>query len=159
MEQFGKELSFLDGARAPTDCKPLLLVSQFNLFVDEHRILRARSRIKNANVEPGCIEPILLLSRHYYSDLVIQEYHNKVFHNGVCDTLNAIRQRYWVLPGRESVKKLVQRCVICKKLKGIFFKPVSGHDLPTSRVDDGPPFINTGVDFAAPLHFRSKQCK
>ena len=150
-EQFGKELLFLDGARTPSSRKPPLLVSQFNLFVDEHGILRARSRIKNANVESGCIEPILLPSRHYYSDLVIQEYHTKVFHNGVRDTLNAIRQRYWVLRGRESVKKLVRRCVICRKLEGIFFKPASGHDLPHSRVDDGPPFINTGIDFAGPL--------
>ena len=107
-------------------------------------------RIKNANVESGCKEPIVLPSRHYYSDLVIQEYHTKVFHNGVRDTLNAIRQRYWVLRGRESVKKFVRRCVICRKLEGIFFKPASGHDLPNSRVDDGPPFINTGVDFAGP---------
>ena len=150
-EHFGKELAFLADTRTQSDRKPPLLVSQFNLLVDEHGILRARSRIKNANVESGCKEPILLPSRHYYSDLVIQEFHMKVFHNGVRDTLNAIRQRYWVLRGRESVKKLVRRCVICRKLEGIFFKPVSGHDLPDSRVDDGPPFINTGVDFAGPL--------
>ena len=127
-------------------------MSQFNLFVDEKGILQAKSRIKkNATVESGCKEPILLPSRHYYSELLIQEYHLKIFHNGVCDTLNAIRQKYLVLRGREAVKKLVRRCVICRKLEGIFFKPVSGHDLPESRVDDGPPFINTGVDFAGPL--------
>ena len=150
-EHFEMELSFLAGATSSSDRKPPLLVSQFNLFVDEKGILRAKSRIKNANVESGCKEPILLPSRHYYSELVIQDYHLKVFHNGVRDTLNAIRQRYWVLRGRESVKKLVRRCVICRKSEGIFFKPVSGHDLPESRVDDGPPFINTGIDFAGPL--------
>ena len=150
-EQFGKELSFLTGTSAPNNSKPPLLVSQFNLFTDEQGILHARSRIKNANVESGCKEPILLPSRHYYSDLIIQEYNTKVFHNGVCDTLNTIRQRYWVLHGRESVKKFIRRCVICRKLEGVFFKPASGHDLPNSCVDDGPPFINTGVDFAGPL--------
>ena len=91
--------------------RPPLLVSQFNLFIDEQGILRAMARIKNADINSECKEPILLPSRHYYSDLIIQDYHVKVFHNGIRETLNAIRQKYWTLRLRESVKKFVRRCV------------------------------------------------
>ena len=150
-EQFEKELSFLSHATSSDSQRPPLLVSQFNLFIDKQGVLRTKSRIKKADIDSEGKEPILLPSRHYYSDLVIQEYHGKVFHNGIRDTLNAIRQKYWILRGRESVKKFVRRCVICRKLEGVFFNPVSDHDLPSSRVDDGPPFINTGIDFAGPL--------
>ena len=150
-EQFEKELSFLSHATSSASQRPPLLVSQFNLFIDKHGFLRTKSRIKNADIDSEGKEPILLPSRQYYSDLVIQDYHGKVFHNGIRDTLNAIRQKYWILRGRESVKKFVRRCVICRKLEGVFFNPVSGHDLPSSRVYDGPPFINTGIDFDGPL--------
>ena len=69
-------------------------------------------------------EPILLPSKGWFSELVIREYHNKVYHNGVRETLNVTRERYWVLRGREIVKKLVRRCVVCKKLEGLLYKPI-----------------------------------
>ena len=77
--------------------------------------------------------------------------HEKVFHDGIGETLHILRQKYWVLRGREKVKRVIRRCTVCKKLEGLPYKTVFCPELPKCRVDEGPPFSNVGIDFAGPL--------
>ena len=152
-ESFTNEILFLAGTRSGTKgFKPTALVKQFNLFLDENGIIRARSRVCQANISESTKFPVLLPSRHVYSEMIIKESHNFVFHNGVKETLNVARQRYWILRGREAVKQIVSQCVVCKKFEGLPFKQGPFPDLPQLRVDDSPPFTYTGLDFAGPLY-------
>ena len=152
-ESFTNEILFLTGTQSNTKgFKPTALVKQFNLFLDENGILRARSRVCQANISESTKFPVLLSSRHVYSEMIIKECHNFIFHNGVKETLNVVRQRYWILRGREAVKRIVRQCVVCKKFEGLPFKQGPFPDLPQLRVDDSPPFSNTGLDFAGPLY-------
>ena len=121
------------------------------MFIDEENVLRCRTRIKNAQVRDSTKKPILLPSRNLYSELLIKDSHEKVFHNGVRETLNLLRQRYWVLRGRESVRRITKGCTLCKKLEGLPYNSVFSKDLPSFRVDDSPPFCHVGIDFAGPL--------
>jgi len=76
-------------------------------------------------------------------------------HNGIKETLNQLRQTYWIIRGREAVKQVIRKCVLCLKFEG---KPYSSEvqpDLPGERVSDGPPFMHTGIDFAGPLYVQS----
>ena len=143
--------------------RPPTLVAQFNLFVDKDGILRARSRLKHASLTLDATQPILLPKNHWYSRLVVQDYHERVFHSGVRETLNALRNKYWIFRGREVVKSCIKPCIICKKLEGLPFSTVQRLDLPAYRVEEGPPFLNVGLDFAGPLYVsHSKdniQCK
>ena len=88
----------------------------------------------------------------HYTSLSILEHHKLVHHNGIRKTLNSIRQVYWIIRGREAVKQVIQKCVLCLKFEGRAY-PTSGlPDLPEERVSDGPPFLHTGIDFAGPLY-------
>ena len=87
-EEFSEEYDFLCCKMVT---KPPLKVKQFNLFLDNNNVIRARSRITNASVSDSTKTPILLHPRNWYSKLVIKGYHDIVLHSGVCDTLNAIR--------------------------------------------------------------------
>ena len=82
----------------------------------------------------------------------MKEYHEKVFHNGVRETLNALRGKYWILRGREVVKRFIKSRILCRRLEGLPLNTVQCSDLPPYRVDEGPPFSNVGLDFAGPLH-------
>ncbi|XP_065062963.1 uncharacterized protein LOC135689604 [Rhopilema esculentum] len=152
-EFFCKEIDYL---QSKGDKKPPLYVSQFQLFVDEKGILRCQSRIKNASVIESSIRPILLPKSHQVSKLLVLYCHEKVMHDGIRETLNLLRQKYWIPRARELVKSIVRKCITCRKLEGLPYSTVFCPDLPRMRVDDQPPFANTGLDFAGPLTVASK---
>ena len=131
-----------------------LYVNQFNLFLDKDKILRCRARVGNSRIIESGKTPILIPSKHYYSELLITEYHQTALHGGIRDTLNLMRQHYWVLRGREQVKGAIRKCIICKKLEGIPFTTKYSPDLPQFRVDEGSPFTHVGIDFAGPLYVK-----
>ena len=150
-ESFYKEIDYLTRRKGA----PPIYVSQFNLFLDEKN-LRCRARIGNASLSESCKMPLLLPSRSLYSELVMDDCHRKVLHNVTRETLNLARQKYWVLRGREMARKIVRHCVLCKRIEGLFYKSTYCPDLPSIRVDDGPPFSNVGIDFAGPLFVKGQ---
>ena len=151
--EFKDELQFLL-SKAKNSSKVPIKVNQFNLFIDEHGILRCRSRLSNADIPDAGKYPILLPARNLFSRLAVLEAHGRVFHNGIRETLNCLRQKYWVLRGREIVKAHIRNCVICKKLEGLPFKFNLTPSLPLERVENCVPFSFTGVDFAGPLEVK-----
>ena len=81
--------------------------------------------------------------------------HERVFHNGVKDTLTEVRSRFWILKGRALVKKVVHQCVICRKFEGRPYLGPPPPPLPEFRVKEDPPFTYTRVDFAGPLYIKA----
>ena len=93
-------------------------VKQFNLYLDEDKIIRCKGRINNADTAEESKNPVLLPSRHRCTELLIRERHDHVHHNGVRETLNAIRETDWVLKGREAVRRVIRKCTICRRYDG-----------------------------------------
>ena len=79
-----------------------------------------------------------------------------MLHSGVNTTLTAMRERFWIIRGRQTVKKIVRRCVRCRRVEGKHLSLLQQPDLPKERVSDDPPFTHTGVDFAGPLYTSGK---
>ena len=129
---------------------------QFGLFLDDHHILRCKGRINNAIIPESTKKPVLLPSKHYFSDLVVQDVHKKVMHLGIRQTLITLRERFWVLRGREAVMRNLKKCITCRKHEGIAYNPPNTPDLPKERVSIEPPFTYTGLDFAGPLYVRDE---
>ncbi|KRY03752.1 hypothetical protein T12_16115, partial [Trichinella patagoniensis] len=75
--------------------------------------------------------PILLPSTHPVVMLLIKRVHERSLHAGTEQTLTDLRQRFWVLKGRSSVKRIVRQCRIY-------------------RVTVAAPFERIGIDFAGP---------
>lgn len=95
-----------------------LLNSQLNLFLDPEGVIRCQGCINHADVLNSSKTPILLPSDSHYTKLLIQQKHSEVHHNGIRDTLTAIRETHWIINGRAAVKKTLRRCVICKRYEG-----------------------------------------
>lgn len=128
---FTNELEFLksDNQRLPPN-----RVRQFGLFLDENRLMRCKGRIEHANLESDSKHPILLSSKHPFVDLIIRDTHTRVKHSGIRDTLTTIRERFWVLRGRQAAKRILKRCVICRRAEGVPFATPPSPDLPPERV-------------------------
>ena len=131
------------------------VLKQLNVRYDQEGILRCYGRITNAVLPNESKNPILLPTKHYFTELLIQENHFLVHHDGIRETLNAIRESYWIVCGREAVKQKLRKCVVCKKYEGRPYSIPLTSVLPTDRVADVPPFTNTGVDFAGPLYTKN----
>ena len=131
-----------------------IYVQQFGLFIDDNGVLRCQGRINNSALGINQRNPILLPSKHPFIDLLVKEHHTRVRHSGVNDKLVALRDKYWILRGRQTVKRIVKACVICRRMEG---RPYSAHpptDLPVCRVSDDLPFSHVGLDFASPFYVR-----
>ena len=128
---------------------------QFNLFKDDEGLWRCGGRLANSNIPYATKFPILLPKSHPLSGLVVQRAHEKVLHNGVKDTLVEVRAKFWIPSGRSLAKKIVHRCVTCRRMEGQPYKPPRSLPLPKCRVTEAPAFTYTGVDFAGPLQIRA----
>lgn len=76
-------------------------------------------------------------------------------HSGVRDTLIQVREHYWILRGRQLVKRIVSGCYICKKLKVKAAQQITA-PLPRDRETESSPFEVTGADFAGPFYVKTK---
>ena len=119
-------------------------------------IICCKGRLGNANVSSYANDPILLTPKHWFSTLIIRDYHHKVHHNGIRDTLSSIRGKCWIIKGREAVKGVIRKCVIYLKIEGRPYPTPTTPDLSEEKVSDGSPFVNTGVDFAGPLYVQNE---
>ena len=97
------------------------LIKQLNLYSNDNKLIRCQGRLENADVPTEANNPILLPSRHPFTALIVQEEHKRVHHNRIRETLNCIRERFWILRGRETVKRLLRQCITCKKSEGKSF--------------------------------------
>lgn len=153
---FSTEIQHLQsgGNRSP-------LVRQLRLFLDSNDLLRCGGRIHNAPLTDLAKFPYLLPSHHPLTILIIQNAHSVQLHSGVNSTLTALRQTYSIPAGRQRIKSVIRKCVVCRKTTG---KPYTIPDPPplvTSRVSPTEPFAVTGVDFTGALYVRASdgECK
>ncbi|XP_078364115.1 uncharacterized protein LOC144648427 [Oculina patagonica] len=149
---FAKELEFLQSKRGTF---PPVYVTQFNLFLNDQQIIRCKGRVSNAPLSEESKNPILLPSKHPLTNLIIQDVHSKIKHSGIRDTLTTIRERFWVPRGREAVKRILRKCVTCRRVEGAPYRPPPTPDLPMERVSLDPPFAHTGLDFIGPLYIHN----
>ena len=129
------------------------LKHSLKLFIDNDRILRCNLRINKLSDNYDLTHPILLRNDSLFTELIIKSFHQRLNHIGKETVLNNIRNEYWIIQGRKTVKSILQKCIICKYLQGKFVLPPDLPDLPSFRVHCDHPFENVGIDYAGPLYY------
>ena len=119
-------------------------------------VFRCKGRISNAPISFDARFPIFLPHDHSFTLLVVRHYHSVVLHNGVKETLNELRNLYWVPKARVLIKKLIHRCYICRRYDSKPYRYPVAPPLPSSRLADDYPFKFTGIDYAGPLYVKNQ---
>ncbi|KRY43594.1 hypothetical protein T03_14707 [Trichinella britovi] len=123
--------------------------------MDMEGLLRVGGRLTNAAL-PWCHKhPLLLPPDGTIVALIVRRAHESELHAGVNQTLAALRRRYWVIRGRQAVKRCIRSCITCRRQDGRPFCPLMS-ELPVARVEPTFPFGHVGLDFAGPLHVRDE---
>jgi hypothetical protein len=95
--------------------------------------------------------PLIIPKNSPISKLISRHYHQKVGHSGLEHVLSLIRERFWIIGARNSLKEILRRCVDCRRRQAAVGEQKMA-DLPEHRVTpDKPPFTFVGVDCFGPF--------
>ena len=101
---------------------------------------------------------IILPKQHHVSDLIIRYFHKRSAHFGQEYVLARIRERFWIMQARPSVRRIIRSCFDCKRRCGKPGKQKMA-DLPEDRVTaDKPPFSFVGIDCFGPFLVKRGRC-
>ena len=127
-------------------------------FLDEEGILRVGGRLKDMSrlqFDQRC--PQLLPKRHPISETVARHYHEKILEHvgGPMHTLSELNEKFWIVAGRQMIKEIINKCIICRKQKTIPILQQEG-GMPSMRVPEAGTrsFQKTIVDAAGPYIVR-----
>ena len=132
------------------------LAKQLSLYVDDDDLLRSKGRIHNAPLSDMAKHPIILPTKDELTKLIVMDAHRKSLHSGLSSTITLLRQNFWIPKMRQTVKNVLRKCVICRKLTGKPYAAAQTPPLPKDRLREEPPFTVTGVDFTGALKVRKK---
>jgi len=83
--------------------------------MDSDGILRVGGRLQLSSLPYDAKHPVILPKKHHISKLVVAHVHNQGHHNlGVNFTLAELRQKFWIVNGREEIKRWERECNFCK---------------------------------------------
>ena len=127
-------------------------------FKDEG-ILRVGGRLKHSNLQYDAKYPMILPAQHPVTEMIIRYYHDLNGHVGSHQVLAEIRQRFWIVKGVSSVKRILRKCHVCKRQTAKLGEQVTAQ-LPVVRVSSDShriiyPFAAVGLDYFGPLYIKN----
>lgn len=148
--QFSIELKLL------TESKPLPSSSKLlNLtpFIDSNGLIRVGGRLQRSNLKYESKHPIIMPKHNHVTTLIINHYHMLTLHGGPQLTMSMIREKYWILDSRNTIRHQINKCITCHRHKATVHTQLMGQ-LPVNRVTAHRPFLHTGVDYAGPFDIK-----
>lgn len=104
------------------------------------------------------LHPVVLDPSHPVTYLLIQDFDSRLKHPGPERVFAEIRRMYWILRGREAVRRFQRDCAECRRWKARPTVPRMA-DLPETRLRlFKPAFHLTGVDCFGPFEVRVGRC-
>ncbi|XP_055633267.1 uncharacterized protein LOC129773651 [Toxorhynchites rutilus septentrionalis] len=150
-ESFPEEMSnLISGERIPTSSALKWLQPK----VSKEGVIRVGGRLGNAPVSEDVKFPIVLSSKHRLSVLLAKYYHHMLLDAGPQLMLSSIRQKFWIIGGRNLVRRTYHQCHTCFRNKPTLVQQ-SIVDLPTTRVTPTRPFAVCGIDYCGPVYIKS----
>jgi hypothetical protein len=148
-DSFCKELTALKGGRSIERSSKL---NRLSPFLDDQDVLRAAGRINAASgVSMDTKQPVILDGRHQVSRLIARHYHIQAAHGHQEAVVNELKQKYWLIKLRPTVKHVTSKCMLCRLRRAKPQIPRMG-DLPPARMAHHQrAFTHCGVDLFGPM--------
>ena len=127
---------------------------QLILYLNDDFVICCRGHLNQSDLLSNMKNPILLPTKHGFTELLVRFKHFAVHHDGTPATLAAVRENYWIVKGRSLVRKVIRRCTVSRRYDAKSFSSPVLPDLPAERISTEAAFSNTGIDFAGPLYVR-----
>ncbi|XP_063827161.1 uncharacterized protein LOC135076671 [Ostrinia nubilalis] len=149
VDSFGTEINHLkNGKCIPRDSR----LRNLSPYLDEQGLLRVGGRIDAvSDVALETKRPYILDGRHPTAKLIVRHYHVKAAHGNQEAVVNHLKQVYWIIRIRPTVKDVASKCFFCRLRKAKPCVPRMG-DLPEARMAHHQrPFTFCGIDLFGPM--------
>lgn len=132
-------------------------IYHLNPFIDDRGIIRIDTRLRNSNVLTDTEKfPALISSESHAIVLLILYIHVQNCHSTTLTTICTIRDKYWLIKARQSVKYVVHNhCLPCRRLRVRSYQETPG-PLPIHRIDNtlNRAFLSVGIDYVGPFYIK-----
>ena len=140
-----------------TSHKMLERIGSLSPFIGSCEILRVGRRLEKSMLDESVTHPIILPKSGKVTELLIRWCHQKAAHTGTNITLNEIRSSgLYMIQGSSAVKKVISRCVICRRLRGRVGEQIMA-DLPHEKLKEEFPFTHCGVNIFGPFLIKDRR--
>lgn len=127
-------------------------VKRLTPVLDKDGLMIVNGRIEKVRCTNLNCHPIILDGKHPITRLLLEYYHVQMKHGSVQTVMNEIRQKFWVMGLRTSIKTVTTKCKLCKLRRAKPKTPLMGM-LPKERIAyHERPFTNCGLDYFGPLY-------
>ena len=124
-------------------------------WIDKDGVMRVGGRLQQGDLCVAEKHPVLLPNNHTVTNLILASCHKNVQHQGRLITSAAVRQSgYHIVNPRRVITSFINRCVICKRLRGKL-QAQQMSPLPDDRLERIPPFEKSGMDVFGPFQICS----
>ncbi|XP_062392175.1 uncharacterized protein LOC134080001 [Sardina pilchardus] len=115
-------------------------------------LIRVGGRLRRAeNLDQATVHPVVLDASHPITRLLISDYDSRLRHPGPERVFAEMRRSFWILRGREAIRKHQYHCPDCQRWRAKPTNPKMA-DLPSARLRlYKPAFYSTGVDCFGPF--------
>ena len=126
-------------------------IAKLSQFIGEDSLIRVGSRLENAPLSYDAKFPPIIPKQHWIAELMARDVHHNNAHSGQEHTLNLLRQRVWIFHARSLVRKIINKCFVCRKGNAPTLTQKMS-PLPSCRLMAyEPPFSYVGADMFGPL--------
>ncbi|XP_026112361.1 uncharacterized protein LOC113091129 [Carassius auratus] len=149
-ESFPEEFKALkSGNQVPTASRLNTLAPEFD---PEFCLIRVGGRLRRLDgFSKTEIHPVVLDPHHQVTKLIVKHFDERLLHPGPDRVFAELRRHFWILRGRQAIKRHQRECVECQKWRAKPTLPIMS-DLPSARLRlYQPPFFSTGVDCFGPF--------
>ena len=149
-KHFATEVSDLSSGKQLKKSSRLIKLDP--IFVDG--LLRVGGRLRNSTLPYDTKHPIILPSDSPASVLIVQSLHISAGHMGRNHVLSRLRERFWILKANSTVRKVLSKCVSCRRRQGRTSVQKMA-DLPPDRATPNePPFTFVAINYFGPFLIR-----
>ncbi|XP_067282638.1 uncharacterized protein [Pseudorasbora parva] len=155
-EVYSNELRRISSKGDIPSHSPLL---KLNPIIDSNGLLRVGGRIGQAELGEKETNPLIIPAHHHITVLLVRHFHERVQHQGRHLTEGNIRSNgFWIIGAKRCITGIIQKCVICRKLRGKIEEQQMA-DLPAERLQMDPPFSFVGLDVFGPWEVISRRTR
>lgn len=153
---FSREFEALRSGRTVSKTSPIAILRP--AFDEKHCIIRVTSRLADLfafeeRTPPALLPAIGQVPADRIIELMIWNLHIKYLHASASLLLIKMREKYWLIKGRQQIKKVIGICGRCRRVHcRPYSQPMGG--LPLERITEMTPFLITGVDFMGPVYVK-----